>query len=67
MKVYIYEEECDWFWYLNVEIYFIMVDFKFVGGLCGFFDGDEDNDLIRRNGLIDFYFLYLDDFFKFWR
>lgn len=67
MKVYIYEEERDRFWYLNVEIYPTMADFKSVGGLCGFFDGDEDNDLTRRNGLIDSYSLYPDDFSKSWR
>lgn len=66
MKVYIYEEERDRFWYLNVEIYPTMADFKSVGGLCGFFDGDEDNDLTRRNGLIDSYSLYPDDFSKSW-
>lgn len=67
MKVYIYEEERSRFWYLNVEIYPTIADFKSVDGLCGFFDGDRDNDLRRRNGQVDSNSLYPDEFSNSWR
>lgn len=67
MKVYIYEAWQYRFWYLNVEIYPTAADLKNVDGLCGFFDGDQDNDLRRKNGQVDSYSLYPDEFSKSWR
>lgn len=43
LKVYLYElwgENEDWFWFINVDVFLIIVDYEFIEGLCGYFDGN---------------------------
>lgn len=76
LKAYLYEswgENEDRFWFINVDVFPTIADYESTEGLCGYLDGNQTNDLTRRDmsvddiQLFDYYHVHPNQFSDSWR